>query len=765
MQRILLLKRPFISTLFLVVFAMGVQPAHAGAPASPLVVDLTAGDNELWDIAVLPDGTAILVGFSGDAPNRQGQVFTVTSDGDSDLGLLEPLLEGTESFGFSISPDGNWIGGGSSDVPTIWLRSDLANPMEAGFEPMAFGGDASGFVSGITNNRTSSVNGPAGDTAYVWSPTIGLQQLPFLQPLANFAQAWGISDDATILPGTTAPALVNSTRAVFWAGGDVAVLEGSVGESDVAFSVSPNGRVIGGGLDGAAALWIDGALLPILDANNLPQAGYVYDVTDDGLAVGGNNFGFALSEANLAFIAVDGRAIPFRIFFQQETNENIEPASTVLGVEVDDNNVAHFAVNGDARYVRVPLGQAPTTPTPTPTPSPTPTPEPTPGTLIDADFALGNGQALGWTGGAVDGFGGSAALETNGLCMTVPGPGLNQVLWVSPENYVELMPNTVYRARVSATTTQDTPGSIPPFFVAYDNFQTNGLGNNFGGYFWFLDVDGGANALGRPNGREFYDAWIAPITVGTPQWTALAFSPTADLVNDFRLQFRVIDSAPLLFTDADSGTICVQQLQVTTFDRASLQTAETVFNPPISTDSYFVVAETDIGGGTAVIDDDANVARFDLSVLGDVRKTIGPFVSNAPSTTLQLFPVVWQPDELYRVRSSIEAAAPLDDPVDVIFLGADTATLELGTAQYVTRGAIGGPMQFAGSPRLEPATYEAYFYSHNATDSITPDAGHLRPLAFFFNTNEIAGIGTGSDPFVVSTLEVDRMIVPGETGQ
>jgi hypothetical protein len=64
------------------------------------------------------------------------------------------------------------------------------------------------------------------------------------------------------------------------------------------------------------------------------------------------------------------------------------------------------------------------------------------------------------------------------------------------------------------------------------------------------------------------------------------------------------------------------------------------------------------------------------------------------------------------------------------------------------------------TPRLAAAEYEGYFFSHNATASLTPNAGRLRPLAFFFHMTSLGGDGTGGDAFIVETLEVDRLTTP-----
>ena len=126
----------------------------------------------------------------------------------------------------------------------------------------------------------------------------------------------------------------------------------------------------------------------------------------------------------------------------------------------------------------------------------------------------------------------------------------------------------------------------------------------------------------------------------------------------------------------------------------------------------------------------------------------------------QLYPVVWEADSLYRTRARIRAEASEDDPVEMIFLAMDTTNNELGMTQFTTRGAPDGPMDRVASPKLVAAEYEAYFYTHNATASLTPNANRIRPLVFFFNTVAQGGDGPGGDAFIVEALEIDRLIAP-----
>jgi hypothetical protein len=308
---------------------------------------------------------------------------------------------------------------------------------------------------------------------------------------------------------------------------------------------------------------------------------------------------------------------------------------------------------------------------------------------------------------------------------------------------------------------QSAPDAIPILFVIYDNFNAGGEGNNYGGFFWVLDVDGGAQGIGRNVGRTTFHFYLAPNALNLPQWIAQAFTAQADMENDLRLQYRVIDANATINTDLDSGTICVASVQISAHPRSSLMLDATVYNPPLAMATHFAQATNDFGAGAAAINDATHAANYALATVGAVRRTLGPFDPAAGGDmNSQLYPVPWQADTLYRVRMAVRALASEADPVDAIFSAIDTATVELGMVQYTTRGRSGGAMDRAASPRLTSAEYEAYFYSQNATLSQTPNAGRLRPLGIFFNTTDLFGDGTGGDGFVVESLAVDRLLAP-----
>lgn len=361
----------------------------------------------------------------------------------------------------------------------------------------------------------------------------------------------------------------------------------------------------------------------------------------------------------------------------------------------------------------------------------------------------------GWSSGVVGG--GTAASGASGLCMTVPAAGSNIAFWVSPERYFDLVDKMIYRVRATVSMSPASPAAdtIPLWFFLFDNFNTAGNGNNYGGFSWILDVDGDAQGVGRANGRTSYDFWFAPNAVATPQWSAGAFVPAADALNDPRLWFEIIDANAALLTQNDVGTICIRTIEVSSTLHDNLQ-GTTVYNPLLNTATHFAGANNDVGTGTATINNATNVANIQVGTAVDSRRTIGPQDLTLPNANRQFYPVLWEANTLYRTRVRVKAATAETDPIDAIFMAMDVTNNELGMQSYTTRSG-GSVMVFAPSPKLTAATYEGYFFSQNATSSVVVDANRLRPIPFFFNVNNLFGAGTGGNAIVVESMEVDKI--------
>jgi hypothetical protein len=398
------------------------------------------------------------------------------------------------------------------------------------------------------------------------------------------------------------------------------------------------------------------------------------------------------------------------------------------------------------------------------------------------DFTNEGDVGGSWIGGVAAGIG-STSVNANGLCMTVPFLGDNIVLWVSPERYVDLIDTTLYRVRVTAATNQSAPDAIPLWDINYDNFNSSGLGNNYGGTAWFLDVHGGAQGIGRPQGRASFDAFVTPNAVLLPQWRGTvdtansAFTPAADPTNDLRLILRTLDvgSAPVL-SNADTGTICIGSVRVDAVSLDSLVVDTLLYDTPISSSTHFPETLGQIGmGGSATINDATNSAHYILIDSFD-RKTLGPNDLAQPNLQVRLYPVIWEGDALYRGRLTVRSDVDLDglgagqgfsegnNDVDAITLLFDTTNSELGQFNWTTRGTALS-MGRAASPRLpatvasQPQIYTGFFYGQNATSSVVPFANRLRMMGDFANSLELYGF-SGTDPFAVTGLAVEKLVSP-----
>lgn len=373
----------------------------------------------------------------------------------------------------------------------------------------------------------------------------------------------------------------------------------------------------------------------------------------------------------------------------------------------------------------------------------------------------------GWIGGNQAGFGGTVSSGASGLCMTVPGPGNNIVLWLSPEAYVELVDNAVYRVRTDVTTTATAADTIPLWFSIFTNsYYLTDPGNAgvYGDTSWVLDVDGGAQGIGRANGRTTYDFWHTPNAVATPQWQAGAFSIASDARNDAVLRFDIIDANAGLLTQNDLGTICIAGIEVGRLDRGSIQVAGTPFQAPIAnaTHAWTTTATTGLGAATVSINDGTNEATVDLGTT-DVanRRDLLPFdplgdgVPGAQFGFAELFPVIWEGDTLYRTRVGIRAQAAGSDPIDAIFILHDVTNNEIGAQSFTTRTG-GSVMVFAASATTTSAEYEGYIFSQNATDSTQPNANRLRGFPMFINAGGLFG-ASGGDAVVIDSFEIDKL--------
>jgi hypothetical protein len=400
--------------------------------------------------------------------------------------------------------------------------------------------------------------------------------------------------------------------------------------------------------------------------------------------------------------------------------------------------------------------------------------------VIEIDFE--NGGPQGWLG-AVQ-LGGIATSTVGGLCMDMPGPGDNALAWLSPQPLVELVDMAVYKATCSMSTNQTGVDQIPLWELLYQNtfFVDDGInppfvaGNTFGGEAVILDVDGGANGIGRPQGLDDFVFWFAPNALITPQWRGMtgvpsidansAFDSSVDAYNDINILFRVLDfDAANINAQVDMGEICVQRLRIERTDYNTIQ-LNPLYTPMITDAIYAAEATGQAGCGSSSIDNGAGEILYTVGA-GTCRKTMVPFdpmQDNGVNFNLQLYPVQWQSNKLYlglsRVRSNVNGGVGTTEGVDPIDTFAIVATVPAGENAMVNLTVKGsaGNMEHAASPKLPGntggvgQTYVGVWASNNASVSMgNMDADRFRFYTDIFNVPTIAG--DGMDPVAIETME------------
>jgi hypothetical protein len=365
-----------------------------------------------------------------------------------------------------------------------------------------------------------------------------------------------------------------------------------------------------------------------------------------------------------------------------------------------------------------------------------------------------------WIGTAPNQFGnGSTSVGASGLCLTVPLAGGGSVIWFSGPNveggYHQLVDNTVYCVRLTMTSTA-AAGAVPFFDLPIDNFFQSGQGNNYGQFAWLHDGPGGATAIPAAE-TNYYFIW-APNPIAAAQWSSIMFTAATDDENDPRYQLRTIDANAALQADSRAGTICVAEMEIRSIIRDNIA-FNTVYNAPLAEATHFAT-RNGADQTAAIIDDGTGTATVTLTTAGNQDVTVGIFDQAQPTLATQLYPVVWNANTTYRVRSRIRAAAAGTNRPDLVNMLMSVNSIEsneLGVETFATRGA--GDSAGAASPTTTAATYEAYLHGQFGT-AAGGEANRLAGSTRIFNTDALFGAGTGSDTVIIESLELDEITTP-----
>lgn len=379
--------------------------------------------------------------------------------------------------------------------------------------------------------------------------------------------------------------------------------------------------------------------------------------------------------------------------------------------------------------------------------------------------------------------------ETDGACITVPASGANLGSFkATPGNAIDLTAESVYQIRLAVTTDQSGDGQVPFWDVVCSNFFENhpvagtplNGPNNYGGDYLFLDADGGANAASNSRdsgaaarGRSVFEIWFAPPQVGIDAWSSTStggFTPTNAEINDFTIEFRVldVDGGHQPASNPDLGSVCMDSIEVLKHDLDQLLAGA---DPTPAYDVSTISAATHtaanlIAGSTTVVFAGGNVTLTPTANPGWAVEVVsvnpGDGVAD-PVTGVGVaddYPIPWEDDTLFAV--SVTASAPNAlgeaDPPDSLRFGLDTITNELFGLGFVTPTLDG----IASVKQGESRTYYTFVYGHSASLSPVAADVSLRPRIDLLcaptfkanaNADNLGGI-------TIEAVKVDKLTKP-----
>ena len=344
----------------------------SSAEATPFYVDL-GPQNEVLGVTRLADGTALLVGSGVDSGGtRRPALYTVAPDGLSfSVAYLSGpassiLLSGISQNGDYISGSGN-TGGGNTFQGLVWRRNELSDPETVGFLP-AF---PETFAFDVSNTGVAVGVADGGFTAFHWSSSDGISaySLP-----SEGAAATAITADGRLAVGFQTNSL-GAVQASLWTDGGQVFLEDpfkiNSRTDDVVFvgdEVFVGGQVSSFDFETfstveQAAVWLDGDLTLLTDAENDPFEGRVLGVTTNGFAVGESALGAFIWNESFGHVRLFDEWLLTEFGMVLPT-----PALALKDAYFDGVNI-NFAVKGSAYFVSVPLGSGAENAVPEPTSS------------------------------------------------------------------------------------------------------------------------------------------------------------------------------------------------------------------------------------------------------------------------------------------------------------------------------------------------------------------------------------------------------------
>ncbi|MCE5231510.1 hypothetical protein LLG95_18180 [bacterium] len=380
------------------------------------------------------------------------------------------------------------------------------------------------------------------------------------------------------------------------------------------------------------------------------------------------------------------------------------------------------------------------------------------------------------------------SVTSSGLCITVGSAGDNDGAWTSPYGVVQLTPNSVWEVRLVVTTNQTNVYSMPLWTLVYDNIGTGKGHDEYGGEYFFLGNEGGANTpIGGPTGRYEYTCVLMPVAMQTPQFADSQegyFNPRVDADNDMRISLRVLDVGTSYGAQYDAGMVCWDGLMIMKHGLSDMRVDETAYevaqfvDPKVSPTSPAAwQMEVSGQGATTVYKNGAvsilpttNWSQNTVIMFrpGDLNASIDyPF---DPTQYRDNWPIEWVADRLYYIEFMLSSPSAFDEvnPPDMIRVGADTLTSELCGVNFavpntpdLSHGAYteliyrGVSMPRTGTPQK----YGCFFYTHSVSRTTITDGARWRPRFEILTSSTLQPMGraTNLGGITVNSMTVKRV--------
>lgn len=407
--------------------------------------------------------------------------------------------------------------------------------------------------------------------------------------------------------------------------------------------------------------------------------------------------------------------------------------------------------------------------------------------VYDKDFKADH---TGWSYVLSAGTATSSFNSTNGLCISVGTTGNNDAQWQGAYPIVTLVQNSVWEARMTVTTNNTTVMQTPMWMLVYDNYDGTSVGQNeFGGEYFFLDNEGGANSpISGGVGRSEFSVFMMPPQMQTPQFSSSTngfFTTLLDPNNDFRVTLRVFDYASGGYgAETDSGSVCWQNLKiyqhdlddmvvdsttmnVTAFTNAQTDTVRTVNSWYKDDDSIFQNSTLTYSGTSVTLAPVTNWNTGEILMFrpGDQTINLGSLTG---AENVDNYPIAWVADTTYYVEFTLSAISTTTEanPPDVIRVGADSATAELTFDNFIvpnTGDFSGGGVDYhrgLSMPRTgTPQKYACFFNTHSQTKTGIVDGKRWRPRFEILTNATLQPLGLAGSPYglIVNSCKVQAV--------